>query len=103
MFFAANMTFRRRRERERRALARIEAKREVSHSGPYSFVSKHFVRILEKGLRKKKQRTKRTLRNVQKNQYSSTFARRRMKNKRIPRTAQRRLLISGIMCPAWIK
>jgi len=28
MFFAANMTFRRRRERERRALARIEAKRE---------------------------------------------------------------------------
>ena len=32
MFFAANITFRRRRERERKAIARIEAKREVKQS-----------------------------------------------------------------------
>ena len=53
MFFAANITFRRRRERERKAIARIEAKREVkTQSGPYFIfiVLKHFFQELRKRL-----------------------------------------------------
>ena len=86
MFFAANITFRRRRERERKAIARIEAKREVNQNCKlylyvYVVLNQIYVRSSEKDLRKKKQQTRRILRNVQKNQNSSTFARQRMNNK----------------------